>query len=186
MASKSDRLKRDSEPKQELILQAEKGSKFVNRFEESGELDLLVSKPKSSQDKEHFDEYVHMFKSLKKSIRVFEKELSYSRSTKNVYALIAMYSSQREVIADIRALSDYTENINRIMNKIIRPLFSDITQSNMDVYYHLRKIIIESGKEETVQASLKLLEVLMREQGKMLQKKYEEVQDKLISIVSEG
>ena len=158
----------------------------INDRDEAKLVKALRSKSESSQEKEQYEEYLHMFSKLKTSIRMFERELKFSKSTRNVYALIALYSQQREVIADIRSITDYTENVNRIMTSLIQPLFSNITQSNLDIFYHIRKLMIEVSKDDQTQYALKRLEDLMREQGKYLQDKYENASEKLVQIVSDG
>ena len=170
----------------ELAVKATKARKQVLGVTEDEVADIIAKKVGNSQDKDHYDEYLHMFKKLQTAIRMFEKELRFSKSTRNVYALIALYSQQREVIADIRAISDYTENINRIMTTLIQPLFSNITQSNLDIFYHIRKLVIETSKDDQTQYALKRLEDLMREQGRYLQDKYESSNERLVQIVTEG
>ena len=174
--------------KKELAQKAKKARQdiAIGDVEEKGLLKALALRNESSRNKEHYDEYLHMFKKVQTAIRMFEKELRFSKSTRNVYALIALYSQQREIIADIRAITDYTENVNRIMSSLIQPLFSNITQSNLDIFYHIRKLVIEVSKDDQTQYALKRLEDLMREQGRYLQDKYENASEKLTQIISEG
>lgn len=147
---------------------------------------IIANKQSNSQDVEFYDEYRHMFLQLKKNIRVFEKELRFNKSTRNVYALISMYSQQREIMADVRAITDHTENISRIMTSLIQPLFSNITQSNLDIFYHIRKLVIETSKDDQTQYALKRLEDLMREQARYLQDKYETAGERLTDIITQG
>jgi hypothetical protein len=136
------------------------------------------------KEREYYEEYIHMFTKLKAGIRKLEKIQAMSPSTRNVYALIAMYSQQREIIADIRALSDFSENISAILDNVVQPLFSSITQSNLDIFYHIRKMIIENCKDELTQSSIKQLETLMRDQAKFLQEKYEHTSERITTVIS--
>lgn len=138
----------------------------------------------NGKEREYYEEYIHMFTKLKAGIRKLEKIQSMSPSTRNVYALIAMYSQQREIIADIRALSDFTENVNAILNNVVQPLFSSITQSNLDIFYHIRKMLIENCKDEQTQSSIRQLETLMRDQAKFLQEKYESTSENITKVIT--
>jgi hypothetical protein len=184
--SKAVKTTKDSniDPSKTLIAKTKSArNKIVNVTE--AEL-MPYAEKKSNQDVAFHDEYMHMFKSLQKNIRALEKDLKYSRSTRNIYALIGLYNEQREVIADIRAVSDYTENINRIMVSVIQPLFSSVTQSNLDIFYHIRKLVIETAKDDQTQYALKRLEDLMREQARYLQDRYEHTNTQLVKIVTDG
>lgn len=160
--------------------------KSVKGLKSSDVQQMLAQKENQSRDAEQMEEYLHMFTSMRKTIRVFEKELRFNKSTRNVYALMALYSQQRELIADIRSISDHTENVNRILTRIVQPAFSDITQSNLDIFHHIRKLVIEVAKDNTTQTALKRIEDLMREQAKYLQSKYEHASTRLTEIITAG
>lgn len=139
----------------------------------------------SGKEREYYEEYIHMFTKLKANIRKLERTQAMSPSTRNVYALIAMYSQQREIIADIRALSDYTENVNHIMSAVVQPLFASITQSNLDIFYHVRKMVIENCKDDATQGVLRNLEALIRDQAKFLQDKYDTTSQKIVEVITQ-
>lgn len=173
-------------PKEDATSKANKLKKQVRENKDKLNKDEIVKiVTGQGKEREYYEEYIHMFTKLKANIRKLERTQAMSPSTRNVYALIAMYSQQREIIADIRALSDYTENVNQIMSMIIQPLFSSITQSNLDMFYHIRKLVIDNCKDEQTQAVLKQLETLVRDQARFLQDKYETTSSRLVEVITQ-
>ncbi len=154
--------------------------KEVNAIDRNEVVEILSR----AGDKEMQEEYLHIFDELKISIRIFERNLKLNPHSRNVYALMALYTQMREVIADIRSLTDYSEHANQVINDVIQPLFSAITQSNLDVFYHLRQIIIETSDDKKTQYALKKAEALMREQSRYLQERYLITQNEVVKSIS--
>ncbi len=138
----------------------------------------------STQEKQHLDEYLHMFRKLKLLIRKAERTcLKDGANSREFYALCALYSQQREIIADIRSVTDLSGTVAAMDTNVIRPLVSAMGQNVLDSMFQIRKIILECGKEELIQAALFKLEGVTKEQGVFLQLQFGRSMDSATSLL---
>jgi hypothetical protein len=131
------------------------------------------------QEKECLDEYLHMFKTLQDMVRVGEQKYLESKATREVYALMTMYSQLREVIADIRSVTDMSSHAENIIQSIVQPAISSIAQAMVDAFYHVRILVRSIAKDEEVQYGVKKIDDIMRDQGLMLQNQYTHLSDRI-------
>lgn len=149
-------------------------------------LDAIPTLAPDSQEKKHLDEYLHMFHRLQKLIRKCEKqclEPGKRADQRDLYALCTLYSQQREVIADIRSVSDMSSQVATMESTVVRPMISTIGQNVLDTMFQIKKIIMECSAPEKTQAALVLLERVTAEQGKFLQYQYGVANEKVSSIL---
>lgn len=137
----------------------------------------------SSQEKEQLDEYLHMFRKLAKLIRKAEKQCMKSGQSRDYYALCTLMSQQREVIADIRSVSDMSGQVNQLDANMLQPMARSIGQNMLDGFYQIRKLIMECSRPEETQFALSKLNEITQEQGKFLQSQYENANGKIQQIM---
>lgn len=150
----------------------------------ANEQELLEMVPAaSSQEKQQIDEYLHMFRRLSKLIRKAEKQCMKSGQSRDYYALCTLMSQQREVIADIRSVTDMSGQVDQLDTNVLQPMSRSIGQNMLDVFYMLRKLIIETSKPEETQFALSKLNEITTEQGKFLQMQYQDAVGKVGKIM---
>lgn len=114
-------------------------------------------------------EYDRMLRYNSRLIRRFNEQLKHSLTSRDVYALSTLMSQQREVINDLRTITDMSQQVGMVYDQAITPFMSDTTQLVTDVYYQLRKLIIETSKPKDTQFALSQLDELIKQIGLGLQ-----------------
>lgn len=125
-------------------------------------------------EREVLEEYVWMFNKIGRLIRRTEKRALKSGQSRDIYALSTLISQQREIIADIRTLSDMSGQIELFKNQVLQPMSSSLAQNMLDSYYQLRRLIMEVVKPKETQFALGKLEAIVKEMSKFLQLQYQE------------
>lgn len=146
--------------------------------------DLTVPTP-SNDEKIYLEEYMHLFEMLQKMIRISEERYLDSNSTREIYAMMTMYSQLREVIADIRSISNMSDHANHLIDQVIQPSISSIAQSFVDIFYHIRLLIRETARDDQVQYGIRRVDEMMRDSGLLLQDQYEKISERIHEILSE-
>jgi hypothetical protein len=139
------------------------------------ELKALRGKASTGAEQEYLDEYLRLFVTNRKIIRLFERKLLTEPTSRDVYALSTLYSQQREIIADIRTLSDLGGQVTLLYQHMLTPFVSGLTQVVTDTYYQLRRLIIETCKKDS-EFALKQLDDLTKELGRAIQMEQEKAQ----------
>lgn len=151
------------------------------------EEELIAELPQvASQEQEHLDEYLHMFRKLKRLIRKAEKDCLESNNPRGYYAVCTLYSAQREVIADIRSVSDMSTQVKHLEEHVLQPMIRSLGQNLLDSFYQVRKLLIETTRPAETQFALSKYEELTKEQGKYLQSVYAEANDKITKFMLGG
>jgi len=114
-------------------------------------------------------EYTRMLRYNSRLIRRFNDQLRQSLTSKDVYALSTLMSQQREVINDLRSITDLSHQVSMVYEQSITPFMSDTTQLITDVYYQLRKLLMETTKPKDTQFALQQLDFLVKQIGIGLQ-----------------
>ncbi len=135
------------------------------------------------QEDEYLEEYLHIFKRLKVLIRIHEEKCRESKNARDVYALNVLYSQQREVIADIRAVTDMSHQVDQLVNDVLQPMTRSIGQNALNVFYQMRKLLTETTPPEKTQRALNELETLIMEQGKFIQQEYSVAEQKITTLL---
>lgn len=110
------------------------------------------------QENEQIAQYRHMFEKLKKIMRICEKKYHDTHQSKEIYALVKIYDQMREVIADLRALADYTQHVDTIKLDIIDPF----TQSNAAALIEYHKSVSKYLQTNMKSADFRLAENKMK------------------------
>ena len=150
------------------------------------EQEILKNPPVVSikEDTEYLEEYMEMFRKLRKMRKMSEQKYMLSRSSRDVYALIAIYSQQREVIADIRSSTDLSRHAHAITDSILEPLLNSLAQELLNSFYAIKQILV-SQLDEDADDAIKLLESIIKNQASFIQKEYEKAKQKTLDIFNE-
>lgn len=149
------------------------------------EIDLeAISRNVKPGEREYLDEFVWMFNRIGRLIRATEKRALKSGQSRDIYALSTLVSQQREIIADIRTLSDMGGQTEMLRTAVLQPMTSALAQNILDSYYQLRRLITETSNPKETQFALSKLDEIAKEQSKFLQLKYAESSTKLDRIMA--
>lgn len=124
------------------------------------------------QEQAYMKEYLRMFKALKLMCRKSEAACLKSGQSRDYYAFCTLLSQQREVIADIRSISDLSQQVSILDENVLQPMIRGIGQNILDSFYKLRKLITETSEAKQTQFALAQQQELMRDQSLLLQKHY--------------
>ena len=151
------------------------------------ELSVEIPDKIAAFESEYLHEYLRLYATLKEMCAITEARYidNDKRSTRDVYALMALYSQQREVIADIRSIKSLTEHVHVLVREVLQPFTSALAQNILDTFYHVRKVVKEVCREEEVDHTLRKLDDLLREQGKYLQQRYNLAEGELFRQLSD-
>lgn len=135
-------------------------------------------------EREVLEEYVWLFNKVGRLIRMTEKRALKSGQSRDIYALSTLISQQREIIADIRTLSDMSGQIEMFKQQVLQPMTSRIAQSILDSYYQLRRLLMEVVNPKETQFALGKMEAIVKELSKFLQVQYHESSVRVDQLLS--
>lgn len=145
---------------------------------------LAVDMPVAAmEEKEYLDEYVRMFRQLKVMIEMCEKRYMSSSTSKEVYAMMTMYSQLREIIADIRSVTDMSSHAESLIHGAVQPSIFSVAQYLVDMFYQIRVLIRDIAREDQVQTGMHKIDEMMRDSGIVLQDEYEKAATKIREIL---
>ena len=128
-------------------------------------------------------EYDRMLRYNSRLIRRLNTQLETAISARDIYALSTLMSQQREVINDLRSITDLSGQLELINSQSITPFMSDLTQLITDVYYQLRKLLMETTKPKETQFALSQLDGLIKQIGLGMQTNHEMIKQSIESIL---
>lgn len=155
----------DERPVDKKLRKARKELSSEEQDKVVAEAEKLLSKV-SPTDQDNLEEYIHMFQKLRLLIRKYEDMLMEKPNSRDVYALSTLYSQQREVIADIRTMSDLSAQAQTLVEDMLSPFSRNMVQGIADMYFAIRKLLIETVPKENVQFTLSHLDTLTKDMGR--------------------
>lgn len=143
--------------------------------------------PEGTQEREYFDEYTHIFKSLQKLTRIAERKYQQSKQSRDIYSLMAMYSQMRECIADLRSIQDLSEQSERIVSEILNPMNKNVGEVLIEMFFQLKTMFREQVKD-TKQANdfERQLKDIFGKHAIKLQEANETAKQKVLEFFSNG
>lgn len=108
----------------------------------------------ASKESVYFDEYHRIFESLQDLMTIAEDKYRDSEQSRDIYALMAMYSQMRECIADMRSIQDMNEMSERLISSILDPFFKAIGQVMVEQFYKQEKAVKTNVKNSTIAEEL--------------------------------
>lgn len=137
-------------------------------------LEDLEKKITASDEQEYINEYLFVYRKLKRLVRKAEKNAMLSGKSADYYAFCTLVSQQREVIADIRAVCDLSGQVQMLVESSLQPMVSNIGQVLVNSFYQQRRLIVETTKPTETQFAIKKLDEITNDVTKALQLYYEQ------------
>jgi transcription initiation factor TFIIIB Brf1 subunit/transcription initiation factor TFIIB len=143
----------------------------------------LENKITASDEQEYIQEYLYVYRKLKRLVRKAEKNAMTSGKPPDYYAFCTLVSQQREVIADIRSVCDLSGQVQMLLESALQPFVSNIGQVLVNSFYQQRRLIVETTKPEETQFAIKKLDEITNEITKALQIYYEQAAAKINEVL---
>jgi hypothetical protein len=131
-----------------------------------------ILKTETFTESQHMGAYADIFYKLREIIALQEERCLSTDKTTNIYALMQLYSQLRDTIHDIRAVSDFNELSNRLVQDIIKPMLADIGQNVVDIVYALRKEARELMNTQDYNKFSNIMNNYMLQHGSFLKQSY--------------
>ncbi len=125
----------------------------------------LQQKPVLNAEQRFKLEYSRMLRYNSRLIQRMNEQLKGNLSSRDIYALSTLMSQQREVINDLRAIADMSQQVGMLYDRATNPFMSDVTQLVTDVYYQLRKLLMETTKPKETNFAMSQLDELIKQLG---------------------
>lgn len=160
--------------------------------EERKELDaaeqmILDKLPTASQtEQDYLSDYLRMLRRLRKLITKCYGLCIDNGLAKDFYVLSTLMSQQREVIADIRSVTDATQQVDAICLLAIDPLSTKLSQIMLDMFYQMRRLIQETAKDSEIQVGLEMLQKITNDVSVGLDNSIEAAHERVSSVLIGG
>jgi hypothetical protein len=136
------------------------------------------------QEQQHLEEYIRMFRMLRRMCRKAERQCLKSGQSRDYYAYCTLLSQQREVINDIRAIADSSQQIHILDDTVLQPFARSIGQNLLDSFYQLRRLTTETSAPDQTQFALKKQDEIVKEQGRYLQHMYQRALEQMTKALT--
>lgn len=145
----------------------------LERKVQAAEEDLIDRAESLAGDQEYLQEYLYMYKSLKRLIRNAKRDALSEGSGRAYYALCTLLSQQREVIADIRTLTDMSGQVDQLVRDVLQPFSQAMGQAILGSFYQLRALAKETTNPKDTKFAMAKIEEITKEITRALQHSYE-------------
>ena len=126
-----------------------------------------------SEEQEYMQEYEYLYATTKKLVRKAKLQALETGQTRDYYAFCTLVSQQREIIADIRATSDFSNQVQQLIDNALQPLMSQVGQAIIDNAYHQRRLLVDVCPPKDRKFLENELNRMTQNLGTLLQAKYE-------------
>lgn len=161
-----------------------------SEFEEVNETAQLMPPAASNSEVEFQQEYDHIYRTLGSIIRNLENKMTEKDAlvnSKDVYALMTMYSQMRETIADIRSIKDMNEQAEELAQQVFDPAAKSAGESLVNVYYKITRLVRQSVEDPAqVEDILDKLKLEISDQAGKLQDQFELARGRIVDVMSGG
>jgi hypothetical protein len=137
-----------------------------------------------SPEQEYLNEYILLYKRLKVLVRASYKKCVASGSSRDYYALCTLISQQREVIADIRVITDLSAQVQLVIDSALQPMVSAIAQLVVNSYYQNRQILANSAVPNKTQDALTSLEQVTQDLSAGIQQQYSQTAERIYQLLA--
>lgn len=143
-----------------------------------------------SSEAEFLNEYQHIYSTLGSIIRKLEENMTDPEkavSSKDVYALMTMYSQMRETIADMRSIKDMNEQAEELAREVFDPAAKSAGEALVNVYFKVSSLIRQEVKDPTVVESiLARLKTDVADQATKLQEQFVSARSRVLDVMNGG
>ena len=141
-------------------------------------------------EKEFLEEYEHIYETQSTIIRRLEERLTdrnSSISSRDIYALSAMYSQMRETIADMRSIKDMNAQAEALAIEVFDPAMKAAGESLVAVYFKITTMLRQHVKDvSAIEIILEKLKQDIAAEGVDLQNQLIISRSKILETLSEG
>lgn len=127
-----------------------------------------------NDDRAHARELARMFKYLKKLRFKLQRDCLTGSGNRSIYALCHVLSQQREVISDIRSITDLSGQVTMLDQTVLQPLVRSLGQHVLNIHYQLRKLITEISDKRQTQFGLEQVDNITKDFSGLLQLQYDQ------------
>lgn len=188
---KPDKARKKMEKLQSKAMSTLESQELEEMEEVSEEAEaVLMPSSASSSEVEFIKEYDHIYSTLGSIIRKLEERMTEKDSnvsSKDVYALMTMYSQMRETIADIRSIKDMNEQAEDLAQQVFDPAAKSAGESLVNIYYKTTSIIRQNVDDpKKVEEILEKLKIEIADQAGRLQDQFGTARDRIVDILNGG
>ena len=126
----------------------------------------------ASSESAFYDEYSHIFESLQELTRIAEDKYRTSEQSRDIYALMSMYSQMRECIADMRSIQDLNVQSDALISAILEPFLKSVGQTMVEQFFKMEKIIKANLKGDAAEDMLEELRSITQDSASKVQEHY--------------
>lgn len=143
-----------------------------------------------NQEADFLQEYYHIYGTLGSIIRNLEQRMTEPGAgvnSKDVYALMTMYSQMRETIADLRSIKDMNEQAEELGRLVFDPAAKGAGESLVNLYFKVTSVIRQ--KVDDPAAVQEILETVKRdigEQAGKMQEQFSVARSRIVDILNGG
>ena len=155
---------------------AEKAKSKASQLEsrvKSEEADLIDHAEELADENEYLKEYLYMYRSLKRLTRMAKRTAIESGSGRAYYAYCTLLSQQREVIADVRTMTDMSGQVNQLLQDVLQPFSQSMGQAILGSFYQLRTLAKETTNPKDTKFAMGKIEEIVKDVTRALQHSYE-------------
>jgi len=158
--------------KQDSAKAQSKANRLARKLKAEEE-DVLDKAEALASDQEYLKEYLYMYKSLKRLVRQAKRDALSSGSGRAYYALCTLLSQQREVIADIRTMTDMSGQVDQLIQDVLQPFSQAVGQAILNSFYQLRTLAKETTTPKETKFAMDKIEEITKEMTRALQHSYD-------------
>jgi hypothetical protein len=184
--AKSKGLKADkSDKQQQRQVKASQKVKAKKR-EIQDAMDTLVIPRVASTDEQRFlEDYSDMLTMTANIIRKLDEAISADKrpGSRDLYALSAIMSQHREIISDIRTMTDMSSQVEQLIVAALQPMTTQLGQNLIDAFYQIKALIVDVAKPAETQSAIKKLDRIFTDQGRFIQDQHTRTVEKVQEIL---
>lgn len=158
---------------------------------------LEISEPEASlveavisSEAEFLQEYYHIYGTLGSIIRNLEQKMTQPNSdvnSKDVYALMTMYSQMRETIADLRSIKDMNEQAEDLAQHVFDPAAKSAGEALVNLYFKVSSSVRQKVDDPSVvEEIVETLKLDVGEQASKLQDQFDVARGRIVDILNGG
>jgi 2-succinyl-5-enolpyruvyl-6-hydroxy-3-cyclohexene-1-carboxylate synthase len=140
----------------------------------------------TNTEQEYMDEYRNMFTSLQNLKSDYELMMGEKPQSKDVYALMSMYSQMRECINDMRLINDSGEQAEHLCRTVLEPFLKSVADSMIQSFYKTMSAITASAPESQIVDLTAKLKEITATSSLDVQKAYDTAKGSLTSELAPG
>lgn len=141
----------------------------------------------NTTERHYQEEYNKIFVTLGSLCRKLETNMEHpdkNISSRDVYALMTMYSQMRETIADLRSISDVNVQSEKLILEVFQPYHRTVGETMVSMLYKLMTHLRQNLDEAAAHRIGERLQEIMSEEAINLQEQFESARDKIVAVLN--